>query len=91
MSTKFRHDMEGLQVSDYQEVEVTIKGKVRMPTADKLLEQYGSADVLEAFIENWNNSDRFIIDMDDDWFLVSVEKVNPASEPSLIEHVKKTL
>jgi hypothetical protein len=82
--------MEGLEVTDYQEVEVTIKGKVRMPTADKLLEQYGSADVLEAFIEDWNNTETFFLTTEN-WFLVSVEKVNPASEPSLIEHVKKTL
>jgi hypothetical protein len=77
-------------MSDYQEVEVTIKGKVRMPTADKLLEQYGSADVLEAFIEDWSNTETFFLTTEN-WFLVSVEKVNPASEPSLIEHVKKTL
>jgi hypothetical protein len=83
--------MEGLQVSDYQEVEVTIKGKVRMPTADVLLEMYESADVLEAVVENWNVDPTLIIDQIEDWFLVTVEKVNPASEPSLIEHVKKTL
>ncbi len=77
-------------MTDYQEVEVTIKGKVRMPTADVLLEKYGSADVLEAFIEDWNNTETFFLTTEN-WFLVSVEKVNPASEPSLIEHVKKTL
>jgi hypothetical protein len=87
---RFTQYMEGLEVTDYQEVEVTIKGKVRMPTADKLLEQYGSADVLEAFIEDWNNTETFFLTTEN-WFLVSVEKVNPASEPSLIEHVKKTL
>lgn len=78
-------------MSDYQEVEVTIKGKVRMPTADVLLELYGSADVLEAFVDDWDEDWNGVIQDAEEWFLVSVEKVNSASEPSLIEHVKKTL
>jgi hypothetical protein len=84
--------MEGsLSMTDSQEVEVTIKGKIKMPTADKLLEFYNSADVLEAVVADWTLDENLIIEAVDEWFLVSVEKVNPASEPSLIEHVKKTL
>lgn len=76
---------------EYQEVEITIKGKVKMPTAPVLIEQYGNSDVLEAVIEDWTFNPDIILENVEDWFLVTVSKVNPIGEPSLIEHVKKTL
>lgn len=75
-----------------QHVEIKFKVKVAMPDAPTLLKMYGSADVLEAVIEDWNKDPMAILELyQDEIYITEVSRCDPPTEPTLVEHVRKTL
>lgn len=73
-----------------QEVEVTLKVKVKYPPVEEMLHTYGHADVALAVAEDWENNPESIFE-NQDWTLVAVNLVPEYTEPTLEDHTIKAL
>lgn len=78
-------------MDEFQEVEFKIKFKVKYATAPTLLRQYGTTDVLECAVRDWDDMGAIkLFDLTEEAFLIEVSKVD-SGEPTLVDHVKKIL